>query len=130
MPISYERDDARRLITVVVTDPYGFDDILGVVDRQSADDTWGYAMLYDMHALADFGREVDSPRLAAHVTAIGRGRTRGPVGLWIVRRPDRFRVGVEYSALTSGVLELEVLLTKSQVDNWLVRCTKHPGARS
>jgi hypothetical protein len=40
VPIHYERDDSRRLITVTVTDPYFIDDVMGVVDRQAAEDTW------------------------------------------------------------------------------------------
>jgi hypothetical protein len=50
MPITYERDDSRRLITVTVTEPYAVEDILGVIDRQAAEGTWMYALLYELHA--------------------------------------------------------------------------------
>ena len=38
MPIAYERDDQRRLITLIVIEPYSVDDNLSVIDRQAADD--------------------------------------------------------------------------------------------
>jgi hypothetical protein len=51
MPIAYERDDQRRVITLIVTEPYSVDDILSVIDRQAAEDTWGHAMLYDLRGV-------------------------------------------------------------------------------
>jgi hypothetical protein len=40
MPTQYERDDRRRLITVVVTNPYTVEDLFAVIDRQFAEGTW------------------------------------------------------------------------------------------
>jgi hypothetical protein len=51
MPMAYARDDQRRLITVMVTEPYSLGDLLSVLDRQAAEDTWEYAMLYDLRAV-------------------------------------------------------------------------------
>ena len=51
MPIEYERDDQRRLIALTVTEPYAIDGILVAIDRQAAEDTWAYAILYDLRAV-------------------------------------------------------------------------------
>jgi hypothetical protein len=125
MPISYERDNHRRLITVTVTDPYTQHDVLTVIDRQAAEGTWEYAVLYNLQGVRDFARSADeSASVAAHVAAVSGGRPRGPVGLWVPPQPAGFQTGMDYSRQTSGVVELEVLLTRSQVDAWLARSTK------
>ncbi len=35
MPITYERADSRRLITVTVTEPYTVEELFGVIDRRA-----------------------------------------------------------------------------------------------
>ena len=119
MPIEYERDDQRRLITVTVTEPYTVADILGVIDRQAAEDTWAYAVLFDLQA--PMAIPADSQHIADHVRAVGRGRERGPVGIAISRQPDQFRRGLTYAELSGKGATVEVLLTPAQVDDWLAR---------
>jgi hypothetical protein len=43
----YKRDDVRRQITVTITGPALLADLASVVERQAADGTWRYAVLYD-----------------------------------------------------------------------------------
>jgi hypothetical protein len=43
----YRRDDVRRQITVTITGPALLADLASVVERQAADGTWRYAVLYD-----------------------------------------------------------------------------------
>src|ERR1700674_4937900 len=69
MPIVYERDDARRLITVTLTEPYAVEDIFGAIDRQAAEDTWDYAMLYDLRAV-EVSTNADARQLADRVKAV------------------------------------------------------------
>ena len=45
MPIAYQRDDQRWLITVTVTEPCPVNDISSVIDRQAAEDAWEYTLL-------------------------------------------------------------------------------------
>ena|ERR1700724_1932986 len=122
MPVSYDRDDARQLITVTVTDPFTLDQILGVIDRQAAEHTWEYAMLYDLRAATDTTtlaqvREqlVDRARLA------GAGRPRGPVGIAIATLPEHLRQGLMYSRLANTVMDVEVLLGPKQIQDWFTR---------
>ena len=83
-----QTEDQRRLITVTVTEPYSVDDFLGVIDRQ-ADDTWQYAMLYDLRGTTQAPTEADLQRMADRVSDVGRGRDRGSVGLAIGARSSR-----------------------------------------
>jgi hypothetical protein len=127
MPITYERDDERRLITVTVTEPYAVDDILGVIDRQAAEDTWHYAMLYDLRSPMSI--PADSQQIANHVRAVGGGRERGPTGIAMSRQPEQFRRGLKYSELTRTIATVELLLTPAQVDDWLMRNARRRADR-
>jgi len=121
MPTAYERDDRRQLITVTVTEPYSVDDIFGVIDRQAAEDTWGYAMLYDLRAVTQAPTEADLSRIAARFMVAGGGRAPGPVGISIGVRPALFRLGLLCAELTKELLTVEMLLTARQFADWLAR---------
>jgi hypothetical protein len=122
MPINYERNDAGRLIRVTVTDPYVADDIAAVIARQADENTWEYALLYDMRAVSALPDLSDAPTLVERVrAAVGSAGRRGPVGLAIAPHPDRLREGLRYTPMTSGLYDLEVLLTPRQVADWLRR---------
>ena len=122
MPLTYERDDERRLITVTVTAPYSVEDLLGVIDRQAAEDTWSYAVLFNLSAPMSIA--ADSQRVADYVQAVGAGRQRGPVGIAISRDPGQFRRGLTYSEMIRKIATVEVLLTPGQIEDWLSRNTQ------
>jgi hypothetical protein len=61
MPVRYDRDDVRQVTTVTVTGPYTLEQMLGVIDRQTAEHTWAYALLYDLRAVQT-GRPSEAPR--------------------------------------------------------------------
>jgi hypothetical protein len=119
MPTTYVRDDERRLITVTVTEPYAVEDILRSIERQAAEDTWDYAMLYDLHA--PMATAAESQQIADQVKTVGKGRTRGPVGVALSNDPEQFRRGLKYSDLTRQIAVIEVLLTPAQRTDWLAR---------
>ena len=121
MPMTYERDDQRRLITVTMTDPYALDEILSAIDRQMAEDTWTYAVLSDLRDVTVLWADVDLQQIADRVKAVGRGRERGPVGIAVDARPAGLRMGLTYMELTRKIVDVEVLLTATQVDDWLAR---------
>jgi hypothetical protein len=123
MPHTYERDDDRRLITVKLIDPSSVDDILSAIDRQAAEDTWEYAMLYDLRSVSQLLSEAEVQTVADRVKGIGRGRVRGPVGIAIDVKPQWLRIGIRYSELTRTIHVVEVLLTAPQLDDWLARNT-------
>lgn len=119
MPIAYERDDARRLILVTVTNPYAVDEILQTIDRQVAEGAWEYAMLYELQA--PMAIPADSTQIAAHVEKVGGRRPRGPVGIAIRAETEQFRRTLAYSDLTKSTTAVEVLLTPEQREAWLLR---------
>jgi hypothetical protein len=121
MPTTYERDDDRRLITVRLIEPSSVDDILAAVDRQAAEDTWEYAMLYDLRSLTQMLTEAEVQAVADRVKSIGGGRLRGPVGIAIDVKPEWLRLGIRYAELTRKIVVVEVLLTAAQLDDWLAR---------
>jgi hypothetical protein len=121
MPIAYERDDQRRLITVTVTEPRSVDDILGVIDRQAAEHTWEYALLYDLRAVMHASSQADLRQIADRVKVVGGGRDRGPVGMAVGARSEMFRMGLMYAEFTKKLVNVEVLLTLAQLDGWLAR---------
>ena len=121
MPILYQRDDQRRLITVTVTEPCSVDDISSVIDRQGGEGTWEYALLYDLRAMTDASTEADLQQLAERVKVAGGGRERGPVGIAIRARPALFLLALMYTKLIKDFVTVEVLLSPAQIDAWLVR---------
>jgi hypothetical protein len=121
MPTAYDRDDQRRLITVTVTDPYSADDILSAIDRQAAEDTWAYALLYDLRTAEHMPADEAAQHFADRIKAAGGGQQRGPVGLALGTKPEQFRWGLMYTSVIRKLEAFEVLLTSSQLDAWLAR---------
>ena len=129
MPIAYQRDDQHWLITVTVTEPCSVDDISSVIDRQAAENTWEYALLYDLRGMTDASTETDLQQLAERVKVAGGERKRGPVGIAIRARPALFLLGLMYTKLIKEFVTVEVLLTAAQIDAWLVRHTVRGSSR-
>jgi hypothetical protein len=127
VPIAYQRDDLRRLITVTVTEPCSVDDIFSVIDRQSNEDTWKYSLLYDLQGMTDASIGADLPQIADRVKAVGGGRKRGQVGVAIPARPALFLLVLMYTKLIRELATVEVLLNGAQIDAWLAR--NAPGGR-
>jgi hypothetical protein len=129
MPIGYVRDDQRRLITVTVTEPCSLGDLLRVIDRQAAEDTWAYAMLYDLRAVTHVSTEADLQQMADRVKVVGAGRERGPVGMAVASEPEQFRMGLVYTRLARTLENVEALLTAAQRDAWLARNARRGSSR-
>jgi hypothetical protein len=121
MSITYKRDDQRHLITVTMTEPCSVDDILTAIDRHSAEDTWAYAILYDLRGVSDMSAEADLQQIAERVKVAAGGRERGPVGIAIRARPALFLLALTYTRLTRESVTVEVLLSVAQTDAWLAR---------
>ena len=121
MPIAYQRDDQRRLITVTLTEPCSVDDISSLIDRQAGEGTWTYSLFYDLRAMTDASTEADLRQLAERVKVAGGDHERGPVGVAIRPRPALFLLGLMYAKLMNESVTVEVLLTAAQIDAWLVR---------
>src|SRR5258706_495600 len=83
MPVPYKRHDAKRRITLIVTDPLTVEERIAAVEHQLADGTWKYGLIIDARSMASFtpqlaGMQAAASRLAELVAAHG---PRGPVAL-------------------------------------------------
>ena len=121
MPIDYQRDDDRRLITLTFTDPFTFEEALSQADRQSAEGTWEYAVLYDLRAIARVASASQMQEGLSHTEHVGGGRARGPVGVAIRPRSEIFASGLHYAKAVGARREVEILLTATQIDAWIAR---------
>ena len=130
MPVRWEQDDERCLITLTVSDPYTVDDIMAVVDRQAAAGVWEYALLYDLRAAKELVT-LDPVAVKAHMLRAGGGRPRGASALVVGNHPEWFVTGLRYSAGVATVQDFEVLITPAQVDDWIHRHARgHPRSNA
>lgn len=130
MPIEYQRDDSRRLITVIMTDPFTFDELLSQTERQWAEHTWDYAVLYDSRGSQHIPPPLEIQELVTHMRVIGGGRSRGPVGVVVPLRPEAVRGGLEMVRVSGPLREIEFLLNQAQVEAWLTRYAPRRGSQS
>jgi hypothetical protein len=121
MPIDYQRDDRRRLITVTVTEPFSFDELLNQTDRQWAENTWEYAILYDSRTTLHRFPPTEIQQLLARTQAVGKGRSRGPVGVAIPARGEMVTSGLQLTRQGGPGRDIEILLNASQIHAWIVR---------
>jgi hypothetical protein len=84
VPLIYKRDDARRRISLVLTEPLTDEELIRAIDRQLTEGTWSYGLLYDTRQLVSSARVAISRPAAAHVAAIAaRVGRRGPVAILV-----------------------------------------------
>jgi hypothetical protein len=88
--LTYDRNEARRRITVTMVGPIRLEDLTAVIERQAAEGAWRYAMLFDGRAVTA-PPSVDATRrlvmLVAQLT-LAHGE-RGPVAI-VCRSVDQF----------------------------------------
>jgi hypothetical protein len=121
VPIAYERDDERRLITVTMTEPVSIVELLGVIDRQDAENTWDYALLYDRRAMTTASTSAEFAQIIHHVRVLGGGRARGPVGVALQQEVTAIRATLANAESMVDALTFEILLTTPQLEDWLRR---------
>jgi hypothetical protein len=121
VPIAYDKNDRRRLVTITIVDPFSYTEFLDLVDRQWAEGAWDYAVLYDSRGKGEAGTLSEIQALAERVQSVGQGRPRGPVGLIVPRQSQRYAAGVLFCRMCGPQSEIEVMLTDEQVDAWVRR---------
>jgi hypothetical protein len=122
MPIIYERDDARRRISVKLTGRVTVDDLLAIVDRQAAEQTWHYSLCYDARGITkDAVSTVDEVRqvLRHVVQTSARHGARGPVAI-VTDNPGDYAMVRMYSSLGAEErITVEVFRDPSDAVRWL-----------
>jgi hypothetical protein len=116
----YERDDVRRQITVTITGPALLADLASVVERQAADGTWRYAVLYD-ECMGTASLSVSATR--ALLTVVDRvTRAHGPRGAvaFVCGADEKFGMARMYSILGERQgLDSHVFHNVADAEAWL-----------
>jgi hypothetical protein len=83
MPVQYVRDDAKRRITLTVSDPLTVEERIAAVEHQLADGAWGYGLIIDARSMASFTPKLTEMQAAASRLAelVAVHGPRGPVAL-------------------------------------------------
>src|ERR1700738_1037054 len=82
MPVRYERDDTRRRVVVTVHGAFQASDMLTVIERQRAENTWNYGTLFDLRRMAGHPTIADLRDLMSQASADPPAARRpGPVAL-------------------------------------------------
>ena len=120
MPITYERDDARRRITVTTIGIVGLDDMMAVIDRQAAEGTWQYGVLYDSRRVASVASQTDVRAGLKHVESLSRAHgARGPVA-FVTTMPAAYGMVRMYSTLAGQIQQaVEVFRDIGDAERWL-----------
>jgi hypothetical protein len=120
MPITYERDDARRRIVVTTIGIIAVDEMLAIIDRQAREGTWQYGMLYDSRRVATVASAADVRTGLRHVetVSISHGR-RGPVA-FVTTMPAAYGMVRMYSTLAGQQHQaVEAFRDIADAERWL-----------
>jgi hypothetical protein len=120
MPFHYERDDTRRRITVSLSDPFSEAEGWSILDRQLAEGTWRYGLLYETRQLREPLKLAVSRVFIARVAALAAEHgPRGPVGI-VAREATAVAAGEAYARVSelSG-LTVEVFWSIEEAEDWL-----------
>jgi hypothetical protein len=120
------RDDARRRITVTVTQSVNLSDSVKFLQQLQREDTWTYSVLYDARGLPAVDvTSVDLQAVAAHVTSAAHDASpRGPVAV-VTEDPGLLAASAQYANLVRGAgILVAAFPTIAAADEWLDRRTR------
>ena len=127
MSITHERDDARRRINVKLAGTVTVEDLLAIVDRQAAEQTWHYSLCYDARRITkDAASTADEVRrvLRHVVETTAKHGARGPVAI-VTDNPADFAMVRMYSWLGAEQrLTVEVSRDPNDALRWLDTATR------
>jgi CheY-like chemotaxis protein len=118
----YVRDDARRRIRVTATVPLGAPDIEAIFNRQAAEGTWSFDILYDLRAIHGATTRADANQSAELLQRyVGEHGRRGRVA--VVTREIRM-LGIAQGYARDGARDgvaVEVFWDLPEAEDWLDR---------
>jgi hypothetical protein len=116
---TYTADAERRLVRVNALEPLSGDDLIGIIDRQLAEGSWSYGMLYDLRRTDRITSREDAARVAAHVEQlVSEHGARGPVAM-VTSRADMVATGQVYAFRTMKNMQMEVFWDLQEAEAWL-----------
>jgi hypothetical protein len=122
MPITYERDDARRRIIVTLAGAVTLEDLLGIVDRQASEGAWACGLLYDARRVAkeQAGTPEEVRRVFHHVSAHASERgPRGPVAIVTDNPADYALLRIYSTRIARAEMAVEVFRDPGDAERWL-----------
>jgi uncharacterized protein (DUF1684 family) len=127
--LTYVRDDVRGRITVTIIGPACLEDLTADIERQAADGTWRYALLYDerpVTAALSVEATRDLVALVAQLTHVHGERGRVAI---VCRAVDQFGMARMYSMLAESRANLDsnVFYDLAAAEQWLDERRLHPG---
>jgi hypothetical protein len=123
MPIRYELDDVHVVVTV--HGPFQVDDILAVMARQRAEQTWAYGILYDLRGMTGGPTIAELRELMSEAAKRHLGQApRGPIAL-LATEPTLYDRLCAYAALgQSAALTIAVFRERAEAEEWLTAQAK------
>ena len=130
MPVKYERDDVRLLITVSMEGPFDTPSLVRTLDRQLAEGTWRYARLYDQRGvtLAPTSQQIRALLEAVRQRLREHG-PRGPVAV-LTDQPAHFGMVRMYMTLAEEEPSVSVFRDPDEVQQWLAERGHGPAPPS
>ena len=126
MPVSYERDDRGRRVVVTVQGALKKSDMLTVIARQRAEDTWAYGMFFDLRRVTEHPTLADLRELMDQASSRQGESPRGPVAI-LATDPVMYGVACTYAALGHAKLTVRVFRHVDEADLWLTAETSPLG---
>jgi hypothetical protein len=124
MPVRYERDDALRRVVVTVDGALRKSDMLTVIARQRAEDTWSYGTLFDLRRVTEHPTITDLRELMDAASSRRQAAPpRGPVAI-LATDPVMYGIACTYAALGHAKLTIRVFRHVDEADRWLAGETK------
>jgi hypothetical protein len=108
---------------VTVQGAFQASDMITVIERQRAEDTWSYGTLFDLRGILEPPTIADLRDLMARASANPPAAWRpGPVAL-LATEPVLYGRLCTYAALAQGKLTIEVFRDLDEADRWLATKT-------
>ena len=123
MPVRYERDDARRRVVITAQGAFQTSDMLEAIERQRAEDTWSYGMLYDLRGMTGHPTLANLREMMGHAASRPAEQPRGPVAI-VATDPILYDVACTYAALGRSRLRIQVCSDLNEADLWLADETR------
>ena len=124
--IEYARDDRRRQITVRLSGPCAFSDLMALVDRHRAEGVWSYAMLYDITDMEGLPTRLVLQALVDYVHRHVHTRPRGPVAV-AASDPATINMVRLYASFNAS-MNICAFPTVVAAEQWLDTQHSQPGA--
>ena len=124
MLLTYVRQDDRRQITVTTGGDVNVTDVISVIDRQAAEGTWTYRVLYDERASTTALTLEELRRIVDRVSVMSRRHgPRGPVAI-VIGDAGNYSAGRVYEALAgSAKLSFRMFRDLDAAQAWLDEST-------